>query len=144
MITRALLENLNDIMNIENACFGSDAFSCYQIAYLITRSKGLFLIAGHNGEIAGYISFIISGRHNTGRIYSIAVSPNHRGAGIADALMNEAIGYAKEKRLRAIFLEVKIDNIAAIKLYKKKGFVVHSIKQNYYKDGTSAYSMVLR
>ena len=144
MITRALLENLNDIMKIENDCFGSDAFSRYQIAYLITHSKGMFLIARHDGEIAGYISFITSRRHNTGRIYSIAVSPNHRGTGIADALMDESIGYALEKKLRAIFLEVRTDNTTAIKLYEKKGFAVHSVKQKYYKDGASAYGMTLR
>ena len=143
-IRQALFEDLDAIMKIENACFGSDAFSRHQMAYLIIRSKGVFLVAGHNDEIAGYMSFIISGRHNTGRIYSIAVSPSHRGAGTADILMDKSIEYALESELKAIFLEVRTDNTAAIQLYKKKGFTMHSIKQKYYSDGAPAYSMVLR
>ena len=142
-IRQALFEDLDAIMKIENACFGSDAFSSHQMAYLITRSKGVFLVAGHN-EIAGYMSFIISGRHNTGRIYSIAVAPEQRGAGIAEVLMDKTVEYARESNLMAIFLEVRTDNTAAIQLYKKKGFTMHTIKQQYYNDGAPAYSMVLR
>ena len=143
-IRQALFEDLDAIMKIENACFGSDAFSSHQMAYLITRSKGVFLVVGHNDEIAGYISFIISGRHNTGRIYSIAVASDHRGGGIADVLMDKTIEHANENNLNAIFLEVRTDNTAAIQLYKKKGFTMHTIKQQYYSDGAPAYSMVLR
>ena len=140
----ALPEDLDDIMKIEHTCFQEDAFSRYQMAYLVTHSKGIFLVARHAGEIVGYISFITSNRHNTGRIYSIAVAPGHRGTGIAEALIDESIGYAHEKKLRAIFLEVRTGNTAAIQLYRKKGFKEHSVKQNYYNDGAPAYSMVLR
>ena len=143
-IKQALIEDLDEIMKIENACFDADAFSRHQITYLITRSKGIFLIARHNGEIAGYLSFIISGRHNTGRIYSVAVSPGHRGEGIASLLMDKTIEHALKSHLRAIFLEVRTDNQAAIQLYKNKNFAMHSIKNNYYNDESHAHSMVLR
>ena len=143
-IKQALSEDLDAIMNIENVCFQADAFSRHQISYLITRSKGIFLIALHNNEIVGYISFIISGRHNTGRIYSIAVAPGYRGEGIADMLMNKSIEHAHKNILKAIFLEVRTGNQAAIQLYQKKSFTIHSVKNNYYNDGAPAYSMVLR
>jgi ribosomal-protein-alanine acetyltransferase len=143
-IKQALFEDLDAIMKIENDCFRADAFSRHQMAYLITRSKGIFIIACHNDEIAAYMSFIISARHNTGRIYSIAVAPDHRGAGIADILMDKTIRHSLENNLRAIFLEVRTDNKAAIQLYQKKGFITHTVKKNYYNDGAPAYSMVLR
>ena len=144
LLRPALAEDLDDIMKIEYACFQADAFSRYQMAYLITHSKGIFLVAHHSDEIAGYISFITSNRHNTGRIYSIAVSPAHRGKGIAEMLIDKSIRYTQKNKLRAIFLEVRTDNTVAIQLYKKKGFTEHSVKQNYYNDGAPAYSMVLR
>lgn len=143
-IRQAAFEDLDKIMQIENVSFNADAFSRQQIAYLITQSKGIFLIAVHNSRITGYLSFIISRRHNTGRIYSIAIDPEHRGLGIADMLMNNAISFADKKNLRAVFLEVRTENTAAIKLYEKKGFVLRSVKHNYYHDGASAYNMVLR
>ena len=135
--------DLDEVMKIENSCFGTDAFSRQQIAYLMTHSKGIFLIAEHEGQIAGYLSFIISRRHNTGRIYSIAVASEHRGLGIAGIFMDRTIALSDEKDLRAVFLEVRTDNTAAIHLYKKKGFTIRSVKHNYYHDGASAYKMML-
>jgi ribosomal-protein-alanine N-acetyltransferase len=139
----ASYEDLDGVMKIENACFDTDAFSRQQIAYLMTRAKGVFLVVEHKSEVAGYLSLIISRRHNTGRIYSIAVAPGKRGLSIADNLMDKTIAYANEKKLRAVSLEVRTDNIAAIRLYEKKGFTVRSVKQNYYNDGASAFKMVL-
>ncbi|MDR0574176.1 MAG: ribosomal protein S18-alanine N-acetyltransferase [Tannerella sp.] len=143
-VRQALFEDLDEIMKIENAGFGADAFSRRQIAYLITQSKGKFFVAVHNNKIAGYVSFIMSRRHNTGRIYSIAVASEHRGLGVANTLMDKTIDLANKKKLRAVFLEVRTDNAAAIKLYEKKGFILSSIKHNYYHDGSPAYNMALR
>ena len=142
-IEQASTDCLHEIMEIENACFGEDAFSCRQMIYLIHQSKGIFFTAHNNNNIAGYISFIISRRHNTGRIYSIAVAHIHRGHGVAEALIDSAIVFANKKSLRAIFLEVRTNNTAAINLYKKKGFIIRSIKKNYYHDGAAAYKMSL-
>ncbi len=143
ILKQASSEALDEVMEIENTCFGADAFSRRQIAYLITRAKGIFFIAEYNGMTAGYLSFIISRRHHTGRIYSVAVAPGHRGLGLADTLMDKTIAYAKEQNLRAVFLEVRTDNTAAIRLYEKKGFITRSVKQHYYHDGAPAYKMAL-
>jgi len=143
LIERISLEDLNDLMVIEESCFGVDAFSRRQMLYLMTRSKGCFLVAKHNGELAGYIVLITSRRHNTGRIYSIAVAKQHRGKSIAKTLLEKAIDYTRNAALKAIFLEVRTDNEAAISLYKKKEFVKRSLKLSYYEDGADAYSMVL-
>jgi ribosomal-protein-alanine acetyltransferase len=133
-----------EVMRIENACFPADAFSRRQIVYLMARARGLFLMAEYDGVRAGYLSLIVSRRHHTGRIYSLAVAPAHRGMGIADALMDGAIAYAKEKGLRAVFLEVRTENRAAIRLYEKKGFALRFTRYGYYEDGASACCMVLR
>ncbi len=143
-IERISLTDLNDLMEIEDACFGIDAFSRRQMLYLITQSKGLFLIAKHNNQVAGYVLLITIHRHNTGRIYSIAVSPQHRGNGIGELLLEKAIEFARNNALKAIFLEVRTDNNAAISLYHKKGFVKRALKLNYYEDGADGYSMVVR
>ena len=144
LIERISLTDLNDLMEIENACFGIDAFSRRQMLYLITQSKGIFLIAKHNNQIAGYVLLITSHRHNTGRIYSIAVSPQHRGKGIGEMLLDEAMKFVRNTGLKGIFLEVRTDNDAAISLYKKKGFVKRALKLSYYEDGADGYSMVIR
>ena len=143
LVERISLADLNGVMEIENACFGVDAFSRRQMLYLMTYAKGAFLVARHDGLLAGYIALITSQRHNTGRVYSVAVSPQYRGAGIGSALLDKAIKFARIMELKAIFLEVRMDNDSAISLYEKKGFVKRSVKLNYYEDGADAYSMVL-
>ncbi|NDV82274.1 ribosomal protein S18-alanine N-acetyltransferase [Bacteroides sp. 51] len=143
LVERISLSDLSEVMEIENACFGVDAFSRRQMFYLMTYAKGTFLVARHDGQLAGYIALITSRRHNTGRVYSIAVSPQYRGQGVGSALLNKAIKYAHIIELKAIFLEVRMDNDSAISLYEKKGFTKRSIRLNYYEDGADAYSMVL-
>jgi len=140
---KASLSDLEKIMKIENACFGADAFSRQQMAYLISHAKGIFLVAKYDDKIAGYISFITSKRHNTGRIYSVAVMPEYRNYGVGGKLLNKTIEYAIQKELNAIFLEVRTDNLTAISIYEKKGFTKRFIKPNYYHDGADGYSMVL-
>lgn len=140
-IEKAWMSDLNEIMEIENACFERDSFSRRQMIYLITHAKGIFLVAKHNEKTAGYISFTTSKRHNTGRIYSIAVSPAYRNSGIGGKLISSIITFAYEKHVNTIFLEVRTNNTEAISLYKKYGFTMHSLKKNYYHEGADAYSM---
>lgn len=142
-IDRASLSDLNEIMLVEATCFGEDAFSRQQIAYLISHAKGIFLKVIYDKKVIGYISFPTSERHHTGRIYSIAVVPGYRNYGVGGKLLDQTIEYATQKQLKAVFLEVRTDNSAAISVYEKKGFVIRSIKPEYYHDGADAYSMVL-
>ena len=46
-----------------------------------------------------------------------------------------------EENVKNITLEVRISNLSAINLYKKYGFVVASLRHNYYGD-EDAYLMV--
>ncbi|MDR0394762.1 MAG: ribosomal protein S18-alanine N-acetyltransferase [Tannerella sp.] len=134
--------DLEEVMQIEWNSFNDwDAFPYREMTALMTRAAGLFLIAEYDGAIAGYLSFTICRRHNTGRVYSLAVAPAYRGLGVADALMERAIACAQEKGLRAVFLEVRTDNFTAIRLYEKKGFTRRFTKQSYYSDGNPAYYM---
>lgn len=141
---KASISDLNNILEIELSCFGTDAFSKKQMKYLIEQAKGLFLIAQYNNTTVGYISFLINSRHNIGRIYSIAINSEYQKNGIGGTLLDKIIEYAIVIKLNSIFLEVRTDNISAISIYEKKGFTKHLEKTNYYNDGANAYSMVLR
>ena len=67
------------------------------------------------------------------RVYSLAVHPNARGRGIAQALIKEAL-HVKEK----LRLEVRSDNHGAIALYEKLGFTCKGVKKGFYPDGCDA------
>ena len=42
---------------------------------------------------------------------------------------------------KEVFLEVRVTNDDAVRLYRKLGFQVTGTMQGYYKDGESAYLM---
>ena len=64
----------------------------------------------------------------------IIVDSDYRRCGIADKLMNHLIDYAKKNHIFNITLEVNENNIAAINMYKKHGFIVASKRDKYYKE----------
>ena len=65
---------------------------------------------------------------------NIYVLESFRNRGIASLLLEYMITEGIEKNISNITLEVREDNINAIKLYKKYGFVEKAIRENYYKN----------
>ena len=55
-------------------------------------------------------------------LHDLAVHPEYQGQGIGRLLLENVITYAAENQHYAITLEVRKDNINALKLYRKLGF----------------------
>ncbi|GBF08496.1 N-terminal acetyltransferase [Aeropyrum pernix] len=87
----------------------------------------------------------LSEERPVGHLVSIAVRPGFRGRGIGSKLLSETVRVMKNVyRVDAIFLEVRVSNMPAIRLYEKFGFrKVRRIK-GYYRDGEDAFVMVKR
>lgn len=64
-------------------------------------------------------------------LYAIWIHPNHRGNGFGEVLMNELITILKLRNISKVELTVDINNIVAINLYKKIGFVEVKQVSNY-------------
>jgi ribosomal-protein-alanine acetyltransferase len=141
MIREATLTDIGQILEIENQSFGEDSFNKRQFVYLIARAKGRFLVIEVAGRILAYISLSDNKRYAYTRLYSIAVRTEARGQKLSEALMDAMIEHAEKKQFKAIRLEVREDNLAAINLYKKYDFKVISLKKHYYHDGSNAILM---
>lgn len=94
------------------------------------RMRGRFLVAEDAGAAVGYI--MLSRVLDEGSVDSIAVAPEYRRRGAADALMREAIRRGRETGLALITLEVRAGNAPAIALYGKHGFLEAGRRKNYY------------
>ena len=66
-------------------------------------------------------------------ILTVGVLPPYRRQGVAHALLQEMITYAKERGITRIFLEVSAENRAAQGLYRKVGFQQTGRRQGYYR-----------
>ena len=71
-------------------------------------------------------------------ILEVGVDVRYRKKGIASKLMEKVVDYAQMHHKENATLEVACDNIPAIALYEKFGFVKIHERKNYYKNGKNA------
>ena len=92
-----------------------------------------------DSEIVGYASFRYVGKQ--GDVNTIAVSMDHQGKGIGTALMDWLESQATLRNVRDIFLEVRSDNEAAMKMYASRGYERIDVRRNYYGNTIDANIM---
>ncbi|MEA2054245.1 MAG: ribosomal protein S18-alanine N-acetyltransferase [Candidatus Thermoplasmatota archaeon] len=97
-----------------------------------------FLVAEEGGKVIGFVLSVMAGA-STLRILMVCVRKGYRGKGIGSTLLNQIT--RKFENLKKVYLEVKVTNKKAIKLYKKHGFVIKEILHDFYPDGTDGYLM---
>ncbi len=65
-------------------------------------------------------------------LLTIAVAPSWQRKGLGSLMLRALLDGAREKKLRKIFLEVRVSNLAAIVLYRAAGFVEIGRRRGYY------------
>ena len=141
-VRRATRNDIAAIVRIEKASFGRDAWERdWFLDYLSEPEAVLFLVAVRGETIAGYALAV----HNRTRaeLDSIAVGPSHRRRGVGASLMNRLTALLRQRGISAISLMVRLDNAAAIELYRKLGFRRERRINGYYDDGVPAWRMKL-
>ncbi len=127
-------------------------YSDYFYESLLAELPEAFLVAEHQGKIAGYImckteygfsNFKKLGFVKKGHIVSIAVLEEHRRRGLGRAIVEESIRGVKEKRCDELYLEVRCSNTEAVRLYEKLCFSIKQRLKSYYRDGEDAFLMAI-
>lgn len=67
-------------------------------------------------------------------ILNIGIAKDYQNKGFGKLLLQRVLDCAEESNLEKIFLEVKEDNIPALKMYTDFGFVENRKRKNYYDD----------
>lgn len=138
MIRQATLGDLEDLVLLETAGFPIDSFTRRQLLYLITKAQGICLVEEDGGRILGMLVLLWRRNSGSGSIYSVVVDPKVQGKGIGKRLMHEAEVIARQKGLKRLTLQVRLDNAVAIGLYKKLGYTEGGYLPQYYSDGQTA------
>ena len=73
----------------------------------------------------------------------LATSSSYRNRGIATTLVRKAIDAMIDRGADEVVLETEEDNVAAMKLYERLGFIRSKKLHRYYLNGSSAYRLVL-
>ena len=136
------LEHIAEINELEKLCF-SLPWSRQALISQLPDDMHLFIAAiGDDGQVLGYVGMMYV--LDEGYISNVAVSPEHRRLGIADALINALIDRANEKDLSFVTLEVRKSNVPAIELYIKNGFSEVGRRKNYYTKPTEDAILMTR
>ncbi|HPB05884.1 MAG TPA: GNAT family N-acetyltransferase [Prolixibacteraceae bacterium] len=93
---------------------------------LESQPNYLFFLAKYGSEYVGlancFVNFSTFKAKKLVNIHDFAVSPKYRKLGIGEALMRGIFDYSLRMGFCKVTLEVRHDNEAAQKLYKKMGF----------------------
>ena len=93
-------------------------------------------------SIVGYAGVFAPGAAEAD-VLTVGVVPEHRGQGIAKALMALITDWAKAQGSTAMMLEVKTDNSDAICLYESLGYTKLNVRKDYFGQGLDAQVMRL-
>lgn len=161
--------DFDTLCQIDQVCFDPQlAYSRAEMAFYMRRTASFTLVAeadladaakaesGGAANAPGTVAIIETGsakspfvlgfivaevRRQTGHIITIDVVPDGRRSGVGSALLRAA-----EERLRAagatsVALETAVNNEAAIRFYKQKGYFVEKTIRGYYSNQLDALVM---
>lgn len=130
LISQAREELLPQLQRIEQRSF-SVPWTEAMLRLQLDPNSHVFLTAETAaGVVAGYVGMMYI--LDEGYISNVAVAPEYRRQGAADALLNALADRARALRLRFLTLEVRQSNAPAVALYEKHGFSVVGRRKNYY------------
>ena len=145
-------DDLNRVMAINFECLPENYSSSFY-RELFSRFPETFVVAEADDEIQGYIMCRVERGFSKLRnlsparllhVVSIAVRESYRRRGMAKALMLEAMKRGPVTyEATECYLEVRVGNEPAVKLYERLGFTKTKRNYGYYLDGEDAWVMSL-
>lgn len=99
---------------------------------LLSRGATWARVAERGGALAGYAITVVHGTEAD--LENIAVVPVQRRAGVAVALLEDAMREAAGRGALRLALEVRVSNDAAQALYRAHGFRLAGLRRRYYRQ----------
>ena len=123
--------DLEALTALEEMCF-TDAWSANLMSEMFAGDLDEVFVLEDEGQVIGYGNIRdISGDCD---LMSICVRPDRQGQGGGSLLMERILAYARGRKARQVFLEVRRSNAPAQALYRKFGFQELGVRKNYYTD----------
>ena len=129
--TEMKAEHVSQVAALEKLCF-ADPWSEKSIASELSNIWSYWVVALWDDRVIGYIGSQSS--FDETDVMNVAVHPDFRRKGIAEALVNALVENLQKMGSRCLTLEVRASNVPAITLYEKLGFSEIGRRKNYYRN----------
>ncbi|UCC48068.1 MAG: ribosomal protein S18-alanine N-acetyltransferase [Gemmatimonadota bacterium] len=130
-IRRMEESDLDVVMEVERESF-STPWSRGTFRGLMRRSDASLWVAEVSHCVVGYA--VVWYLFQQAELGNLAVAPGWRRRGLGKRLLDWALEKARERGTERIFLEVRISNRAAQRLYERYGFVQVGLRRRYYRE----------
>ena len=120
-----------------------DEFWTYRILKSeLEDTNSIYIVAKNDNKIVGFAGIKLI--FDEANIMNIVVKKEMRGKKIGSILLENLIIISKTKNAKTITLEVNVNNIPAISLYKKYNFTEIGRRKKYYNNSEDAIIMLLK
>jgi ribosomal protein S18 acetylase RimI-like enzyme len=138
--------DFDTLWRIDQACFDPQlAYSRPELTFYMRRPGSFTLVAeGEGGKVPGngILGFIVAEtRRKSGHIITIDVVAEARRGGVGSALLRAAEDQLVRAGVVGVALETPVNNAAAIRFYKQKGYFVEKTLAGYYSGRMDALVM---
>jgi ribosomal-protein-alanine N-acetyltransferase len=123
------------LMAHERELFGTEAWSAasYHAEIADVRNRYYVAVEGDAGELLGWGGVLVAA--DQAEILTVGVVTAARRHGLARRMLSTLYAEARRRGARELFLEVRVDNAAAIALYESESFAEIDRRRGYYDHG---------
>ncbi|MDD5065963.1 MAG: ribosomal protein S18-alanine N-acetyltransferase [bacterium] len=132
-------KDLPEVCRMEELVFPGSAWTNDMFRDEIRKPSSCSLLLRQEGVLIGYL--VADTVKPELSLLKIAVHPDHRRKGFGSMLLSRLADQSRKEGFTKIFLEVRVSNSAARRIYQRSGFTVAGIRKSYYPDNEDALVM---
>ena len=128
------LDDLPQVMKVEHLAYAWP-WSEGNMRDSVQHGHCCQLLRNSRGQLLGY--FIAMPGVDEVHLLNITVAPEHQGQGWARVMLDALAAWAREVQAPWLWLEVRVSNTRALRIYEQYGFRRVGLRKGYYPlDGT--------
>lgn len=131
--------HLQEVADFDALAHKDDKWTAEMFAVELERGYTRYWVALADGRPVGAVGIWIF--FDEAEIATVTVHPDWQGRGIGTRLTAEAVKQAVSEGVEKATLEVRVDNMPAISVYKRFGFKRVHVRRRYYANGEDAFLM---
>lgn len=125
---------------MEQECFPKEPWTFKMLASSFESEAFHGVVAEDGGEVVGYGGLTVAA--DVADVENVAVTEPFRHSGVGTEIIDALLKVAAKQGVKKVFLEVRVSNSVALKLYLKCGFAGVYARTRYYSDGEDCLVMV--